>query len=48
MSRLIIRTRQKNWIGHVLRGNSLEKDNGRKDGRGKEEEEGLGKSSWTG
>jgi len=37
----IIRTRQKNWIGRMLRGNSLctEGDNRRKDGRkdGREE-----------
>jgi len=36
----IIRTRQKNWIGHILRGNSLQRDTmeGRmevKRGRGK-------------
>ena len=30
----IIRTRQKNWIEHILRGSSLQREiNGRKDGR---------------
>jgi len=40
----IIGTKQKNWIGHILRGNSLQKEGW----RGREEEEGLDKSSWTG
>ena len=42
----IIRTRQKNWIGHILRGNSLQKEimEGWKE---REEEKGLEKSSWT-
>ena len=40
----IIRTRQKNWIGHILRGNSLQ----REIMEGREEEKGLDKSSWTG
>jgi len=40
----IIRTWQKNWIGHILRSDSTERDNGRKNG-GKEES--LDKSSWT-
>jgi len=33
----IVRTRQKNWIRHILRGNSLctDGDNGRKRGRGR-------------
>ena len=28
----IIKTRQKNWVGQILRGDSLYKDNGGKDG----------------
>jgi len=31
MDRPIIRTRQKNWIGHILRGNSLQIMEGRMD-----------------
>jgi len=48
----IIRTTQKNWLGHILRGNYLQRDirEGRMEGkRGRgEEEEGLDKSSCTG
>jgi len=43
----IIMKRQKNWIGHILRGNS-QRDISREGWRGREEEEDLGKSSWTG
>ena len=44
-----IRTRQKNWIGHILRGNSLQRGIMEKEGwKGRKEEEGLDKSSWTG
>jgi len=33
----IIRTRQKNWIGHILRGNSLQREimEGRRIGKGR-------------
>jgi len=43
----IIRTRQKDWIGHILRGNSLQGliMEGRMKGNGRG---GLDKSSWTG
>jgi len=44
----IIRTRQKNWIGHILRGNSLQRGLIEKEWKGREEEESLDKNSWTG
>ena len=41
----IIRTRQKNWIVHILRGNSLTAgDNGRKDGREERKRKGKTKA----
>ena len=44
----ITRTRQKNSIEHILRGNSLQRAIMEGGGRGREEGEGLDKSSWTG
>ena len=45
----IIRTRQKSWIGHILRGNSLQREikNGGKDG-GEERKRKARQNSWTG
>ena len=44
---LIIRTRKKNWIGHILRGDSLQREimEGRMKGKRMDD---LDKSSWTG
>jgi len=44
----IIRTRQKNWIGPILIGNSLQRKILERRMEGREEEEGLNKSSWAG
>ena len=44
----IIRTRQRNWVGHIMTGDSLQREiiNGRMEGkRGREDQ---GKNYWTG
>ena len=45
----IIRTRQKNWIGHILRGNSLQRKimEGRKDGREERKSRGVQYVHWV-
>ena len=41
----IIRTKQNNWIGHILRNDFLQRET--MEGRMEGEEECLDKSSWT-
>ena len=43
----IIRTSQKNWKGHIMSGNSLQREI-MKGWKERKEEEGLEKSPWTG